>query len=162
MVWTRSKRIHLHQAGDIIYCPTAMQMPSANSSTTIHIWAQLALTSHMSAGWVNDSQVALTILKLGAHPCPLKLCEGTPTHSLKPATPFQLVKEASQMRGETSSSNWNNIQHLELVLCFCKPHLVVIFLYIATLSFFSFNFQFYVTVKLSLLSVLVWPKMTWI
>ena len=45
-------------------------VPSPDRLTTIQIWAHLALATHMNASKVNDSQVALTTLKLRAHTCP--------------------------------------------------------------------------------------------
>ena len=43
---------------------------SPESLTTIHTWAHLALATHMKDGLINDTQVALTTLKLRAHMCP--------------------------------------------------------------------------------------------
>ena len=36
----------------------------------IHAWVQLALETHLKAGFTNDPQVSLTSLKLKAHTCP--------------------------------------------------------------------------------------------
>ena len=97
-------------ACNITFYPLTMQywVTSPDSLTTIHTCAHLVLATHMKAGWVNNPQVALTPLKLRAHTCPKRPWKDTPTQSLK-ATPLQLVRteEASWVRGETSSRNWN-------------------------------------------------------
>ena len=55
--------------------------------------------------WVNNSKAALMTLKLRAYICPYQFCKDTPTQTLKPATPLQLVRteKAFWMRGETPS-----------------------------------------------------------
>ena len=51
--------------------------------TTIHSWAHKVPATHTKPGRVNDQQAALTTLKLRAHTCPDRLCQDTPTQSLK-------------------------------------------------------------------------------
>ena len=46
------------------------QFFSPDSLTTIHTWAHPAIATDMKAGLTNNSQLALTTLKLRAHTCP--------------------------------------------------------------------------------------------
>ena len=52
-------------AYDITYHPPTIQhwVPSSNSLTTIHTRARIALATHMTAGWVNNPQVAVMTLR---------------------------------------------------------------------------------------------------